>query len=133
MSKITQSQMTGGKLHAAAFDEFAQELNQGLAEGEANLPKFLVKQKTIFDEANEAIHGEKHEAYGPAEVCLNSISILWAAHIRAKYSLQVELDAEDVAWMMAQVKQSRAMHTYKRDNQLDAIGYIGLADEIARG
>lgn len=87
-------------------------------------------------EADELINGDRAKAYGPPSVNFERIAQLWNAHIQSRFgygdhagdwALPV-LSAEDVAWMMMQVKQARAMQGYKHDTIVDAAGYIGCIE-----
>ena len=86
----------------------------------------------ILQEANDIISGEREGQYGKAEDSFARIAMLWNTYIEAKYGdQQFELSAEDVAHMMTLLKMARQMHSHKRDNFVDAIGYMALAHRIA--
>lgn len=95
-----------------------------------DIPTWLQQPLTIFDTAKEIVYGDREQTYGHPAKNLEAIAILWTAHIHAKYGINLQLNSEDVAWMMVQLKSARAMNTYTRDNQVDAIGYIGLVERI---
>jgi len=93
-------------------------------------PAFLQKQSNILTEAESIIYGDREQTYGHPAKNLSAIGILWSAHIHAKYGIEVMRDAEDVCWMMVQLKSARAMNKHSRDNQVDAAGYVALVERI---
>lgn len=97
---------------------------------DTEVPLWLQEPVTVFDDAKKIIYGDREQTYGHPAKNLEAIAILWTAHIQAKYGTRIPLSSEDVAWMMVQLKSARAMNTYTRDNQVDAIGYIGLVERI---
>jgi hypothetical protein len=95
------------------------------------VPEFLAAPApSVFEEAETIVNGDREQTYGHPAKNLHATALLWAAHIEAKYGIEVPLDCFDVAWMMANLKQARQMHMHKRDNLVDAIGYIGLDQKI---
>ncbi len=104
------------------------------AEETANIPGWLTKGEgkasTVFAEAEEIIFGDREQTYGHPVKNLHAIAILWTAHILAKYGVEVPLNSSDVAWMMVQLKSAREMNIHKRDNIVDALGYIGLVERV---
>lgn len=85
----------------------------------------MIDQSLLAD-ATAAVMGDRQDAYGSAENNLGRIGQLWSAWLGKNVS------AHDVAVMMAMVKLSRASHTYHRDNYVDGIGYIALAESLGR-
>lgn len=86
---------------------------------------------SILEEANEIIWGDREQTYGEPDVNLRRIAALWNAHLAARYSDGIIIiDAEDVCWMMVDLKKARQMNAPKRDNLVDAAGYIGLIERI---
>jgi hypothetical protein len=43
------------------------------------------------------------------------------------------MTAEDVCWFMVLLKMARQAHMNKRDNLVDAVGYIALIERIQDG
>jgi len=84
----------------------------------------------LFDEAKDIIHGDREQTYGHPAKNLEKIAIQWTLYLRQKHSKQILISAEDVCWMMADLKKVRQMNAEKRDNLVDAIGYIGLIDRL---
>lgn len=88
---------------------------------------------TILQEAHDIIYGDREQTYGDPSVNLRRIALLWDAHLRAKYGFATgpySITPEDVCWMMLQVKQARQCNSPKRDNVVDAAGYIGLIERL---
>lgn len=88
------------------------------------------KKKPLLIEANDIIHGERRETYGDAANGMKGVADQWSLYMRQKYGIELELTAEDACWMMADVKKYRQMHKARRDNVLDAAGYIGLIEQV---
>lgn len=100
------------------------------------IPPFLVlsdealPDHTVLAEADELIHGDRDATYGHPVENFRNIALLWISHMEAKYGIHIPLTAEDVGWMLMQLKQAREMHTHKRDNIVDAAGYVGCIQRI---
>lgn len=81
-----------------------------------------------------AIHltgGDRNKSYGPPYDNLSDCADLWNAYINTKVGcLTVQLNAEDVAWMMTLVKITRSFQSgYHPDNYTDAAAYSAIAGE----
>jgi len=87
----------------------------------------------VFDEAKEIIHGDREETYGHPAKNLQRIAHQWALYLTTKYGTFIPISSEDVCWMMADLKKVRQMNAEKRDNLVDAIGYIGLIERLDDG
>ncbi|QDM55964.1 hypothetical protein SEA_TRAX_77 [Gordonia phage Trax] len=74
----------------------------------------------LLKEADHIVSGDRAGDYG--ENSLPAIARLWSEHVGS------EITARDVAWMMVLLKSVRDRHKEKRDNLVDAIGYIQLAE-----
>ena len=77
-------------------------------------------------------NGDRNRTYGPPINNLTDCAELWNAYIRAKQRAtnNLELDAEDVAWMMVLVKMTRSFQSgYHADNYTDATAYSAIAGE----
>jgi hypothetical protein len=83
-----------------------------------------------IEEANKIIYGDREQTYGHPSVNLVKIAEQWSLYIQQKYMADCVLNAEDVCWMMAQLKMVRQMNANKKDNLVDAIGYIALIERI---
>lgn len=94
---------------------------------------------SVIEEAQAIIWGDREQMYGPPALNWERVATLWNGYLGAKYSNKARqeagwaIDPEDACWMMVLLKMSRQMHTGKRDNLVDAIGYIGLIERIQEG
>lgn len=86
---------------------------------------------SILEEAQGIIWGDREQTYGAPDVNLKRIAGMWGAYLYAKGG-SVDITPEDVCWMMVLLKASRQMNAPKRDNLVDAAGYIGLIERIAK-
>lgn len=127
--------------------EWQQELDrvfvaeqERVAAMEAETPQ----KPSVLDEAKAIIAGHREEQYGKAERSFETIAELWSTYLRAELSNNPAADedvraalgvwdlvnAKDVAMMMTLLKIAREAHSPKRDNRVDGIGYLALADDI---
>ena len=83
---------------------------------------------SAIETAKEIIHGDREKVYGHPSKNLVKIADQWSLYVKQKYDIQVELNIEDVCWMMALLKMARATNSYSDDNIVDALGYIALID-----
>jgi len=90
----------------------------------------LFNPETVFEEAGRIIYGDREQTYGAPSKNLTHIAEQWTLYIIQKYGVEVFLTPEDVCWMMSDLKKARQMNADKRDNLVDAIGYIGLIERI---
>jgi len=89
-----------------------------------------VSQQTVMEEAQSLIYGDRQTQYGDPRDNLNAIAQFWMMYLYHKYKVDIELNGEDVCWMMAQLKMLREFNGSKRDSLVDAIGYIGLIERL---
>lgn len=89
----------------------------------------------ILEEAEMIIYGDREKTYGHPSVNLERIAGLWQAYIEAKIvdGSSFLMTPEDVSWMMVLLKSARQMNENKRDNLVDAVGYIALIERIQDG
>lgn len=78
---------------------------------------------SILEQADDIIHGERHEQYGPAQHLFASVAGAFT-EITGKQLLN-----RDVILIMVLIKLARNQHKTNRDNLVDAAGYIGLLGE----
>jgi hypothetical protein len=95
-----------------------------------------LNKNTILTEANELIFGERQVAYGHPSKNYDTVSKLWTTYLHEKYKnsmgmQMVNVSAEDVCWMMVLLKMARQMNSSKRDNLVDAAGYIALIERLS--
>jgi hypothetical protein len=99
------------------------------------LDKEYAAKKSILDEAQGIIWGDREKTYGEPDVNLKRIASMWNAYLYSKClnaENKTKISAEDVCWMMMMLKAARQMNTPKRDNLIDAAGYIGLIERIKK-
>lgn len=88
----------------------------------------------VLQEAHQVINGERQQQYGSPENSHAVIAEMWNGYLaaRKKAGKQEDLDATDVAHMMVQFKLARQLNgAGKRDNYIDAAGYIAIAADMA--
>ena len=81
----------------------------------------------ILLQAHALINGERQASYGHPAENLGRVAAMWSVY------LDMSMNAKDVCLMMAMLKLCREMNQHKRDNLLDAAGYIGLAADMECG
>lgn len=82
----------------------------------------------VLQEAHAIINGERKQTYGDGTNGMQGVADQWGLYLKQKYGF-TQLTAEDVCWMMSDLKKYRQMHKSKRDNVVDAAGYIGLIEK----
>ena len=89
--------------------------------------------QSILEEAQGIIWGDREQTYGAPSANLQRIAMLWTAYIASKEPFAdrpVTFTPEDVCWMMVMLKTARQINASKRDNLVDAAGYIGLIERL---
>lgn len=86
--------------------------------------------KPLLIQAHAVINGERKKTYGDGTNGMQGVAEQWWLYLNQKYGIEFRLSPEDVCWMMADLKKYRQMHKSKRDNVLDAAGYIGLIEQV---
>lgn len=84
----------------------------------------------VFSEASGIVYGDREEVYGRPAKNLKHIAEQWELYLRQKYGNACTISAEDVCYMMADLKKCRQINSPKRDNLVDGIGYIGLIERL---
>lgn len=85
----------------------------------------------ILEEAGKAVLTDRNESYGEPEDNFRRIAEQWSLYFKQKYDIEVKVTAEDVAWMLGDLKKVRAYAGYKRDNYVDMVGYAACGGEVA--
>jgi hypothetical protein len=84
-----------------------------------------------LDEAKAVINGPRQDAYGSPADNFAAIAGLWSAYLNQGLECTspdfVPIYPRDVAHMLALMKIAREGHTHKRDNLVDACGYLAIA------
>lgn len=88
-------------------------------------------RKPILVEAQEVIAGDRQASYGDARMGFTHVAAQWSLYMFQKHGVEIIITPEDVCWMMADLKKVRQMAGFKRDNVMDAAGYIGLIEQVA--
>ncbi len=89
-----------------------------------------MKQKPLLLEAHDTITSLRAKDYGDPKETFARIAAQWSLYLNQKHDCDVALSAQDVCWLMADLKKARQMTKYKRDNVVDAAGYIGLIEQV---
>ena len=84
-------------------------------------------EQTVLEEANELIYGERAAEYGSALTEAEKISRGWEI-ILGLEPLTMKLTAP--ALCMTWLKIVRETNQHKRDNIVDAAGYLGLVEKV---
>lgn len=74
--------------------------------------------KTIATEAIDLVSGDRQKAYGHPSKNFEDIARLWSV------ILGIEVTPAQVGLCMVQVKLAREVFVPKRDNLVDAVGYL---------
>lgn len=82
----------------------------------------------LFTDATDLIHNQRQATYGHPADTLHHIGQLVGAYVGK------DVTAADMAVIMALVKIGRmkAGTGYHRDNYVDAIAYLAIAEDVAR-
>jgi hypothetical protein len=84
-------------------------------------------KRTIARDAEDIVSGTREQDYGNPERNLTRIGIVWGALLGID-----PLPARQVAVMLTGMKLVRASGRENRDDLLDGIGYLILADEATK-
>jgi hypothetical protein len=88
-----------------------------------------VSADSAVAEAYQIIHGERAAHYGKAEDSFAAIGLVWTGLLANKLGGN-SITAEDVAILMTGLKLARQQNQHKRDNVVDAFGYLLLLDRM---
>ena len=80
--------------------------------------------KNLLLEAEKLIHNDRAKSYGSFSDNMGKISSLFSA-MTGK-----QLTKEECTWFLICLKLARENAKHKRDNLVDAAGYIALLDEL---
>jgi hypothetical protein len=84
-------------------------------------------KRTIARDAEDIVFGSREQDYGKPERNLTRIGIIWGTLLGID-----PLPARQVAVMLTAMKLVRASGRENRDDLLDGIGYLILADESTK-
>lgn len=100
-------------------------------------PKLIAaRKKSILEEAEEIINGERAKAYGHPTPNHRAIASLWQAYLNNRETLGIDgdLTPEDAALMMVLLKVARLQFLPDhRDSLVDIAGYVGCVERIVEG
>jgi len=82
------------------------------------------KRGTVLEEAITTINGERQDIYGAPERSFERIANYWTEYLGDQMTDRIT--PQDVALMMTLFKIAREANQHKRDNILDAAGYLGI-------
>ena len=82
----------------------------------------------ILEEANHLVSGDRQEAYLHPVHDYACTAALWSALIEKRYAVKVPLTPDFCCLMMSAMKLSREAGKHKRDNLVDAAGYVRCAE-----
>lgn len=93
--------------------------------------KSEIRGKALLD-AHGVINGERQNVYGSPEDSFALIAEYWSIYItsRPEQDELVVLKSSDVALMMTLFKIAREANQHKRDNIVDAAGYLGIYGDM---
>lgn len=99
-------------------------------EGDPRDCAFTDKDLSILTEAHGLVHGDRQATYGHPAVDFARTAAL--ANVLLAHRLDTDLGPEDVAMFLVCVKLSRECHEHKRDNLVDACGYLECRERVLR-
>lgn len=83
---------------------------------------------TVLIEAFDLVFGDREKAYDHPKRNLEVTAKIWSGLLA--YKLSSDITAEEVALMMVGLKLAREVYRPKRDNLVDAAGYIECAARV---
>lgn len=96
---------------------------------EEHLREATGQPRSILGDAAKIVAGDRQAAYGKPENNFGKIASIWSGILGDK--LAVDITPEEVALCMVGLKLARESWQHKRDNLVDAVGYVLLADQLA--
>ena len=89
-----------------------------------------MKVGNILNEALTVINSERLDMYGNPENSFQVIADYWTNYINSEFNIEINIKPNDVAMMMVLLKIARESNQHKKDNYLDAAGYLGIAYDM---
>ena len=105
------------------FDPLVKKMKES-----QTLPRYT-EREGVLDEAKKLITGDRNNSYGPPTQDFQRTADMMSALFSAKLKEGARFKPSDVAWIITLVKASRAQHSPKRDNYVDAAGYMACGWE----
>lgn len=88
------------------------------------------KRGSVLQEAITTINGERQDVYGSPEDSFALIGEYWGVYLRSQGYIipnkRSDVEKDEVAMMMNLFKVAREANQHKRDNIVDAAGYLGI-------
>lgn len=84
----------------------------------------------LMAEAWDLTTRDRHNQYGSAEDAFRAYGHIWTGLLAHKLQPDAVIDASDVCLMMTGLKIAREVRNSKRDNVVDAHGYLSLLSRI---
>lgn len=85
----------------------------------------------VLAEAMRVINGERQDIYGAPERSFERIANYWTEYLGDQMTDRIT--PQDVAMMMTLFKVAREANQHKRDNIIDAAGYLGIYADMQGG
>ena len=85
----------------------------------------------VLTEAMRVINGERQDVYGAPERSFERIANYWTEYLGDQMTDRIT--PSDVAMMMTLFKIAREANQHKRDNIIDAAGYLGIYADMQGG
>lgn len=89
-------------------------------------------RESILAEASTLTAGDRNKAYGEPHDNLTFMARLVSAYLFGAHKVDLDLDSEDMAWIMLMAKVSRTDASFKLDNYIDASAYAAIAGECRK-
>ena len=84
---------------------------------------------SVLKEADGLVNGDRQASYGHPHTDYTCTADMWSAMILRRYGVDIPLTPDFACLMMVAVKLSRECGKPKRDNLVDAAGYIACAEK----
>lgn len=89
----------------------------------------MSEKNEILDEVNSTLT-ERGNVYGDAAESFAQIADIWTSLLRPRLAPNRRLTPSDVGLLMAALKIVREANMHKRDNLIDAVGYLTIVSRI---
>jgi hypothetical protein len=92
-----------------------------------------VKLRSVLEEAQALVYGPREASYSPPQRDFAKTAKMWTGLLAETLRPGVEITPEEAVLMMVCLKLSREVYRHKRDNLVDAVGYLACAERIVEG
>ena len=89
-----------------------------------------MSKPTVLQEAQALVYGPREHDYSPPQRDYAKTAKIWTGLLLEKLRPGVEITPEEAVLMMAGMKMAREVYRHKRDNLVDAAGYLACAERI---